>query len=305
MNNLPSSDENILEEKTPSLKKKENGKKKSIYFSHIQLKEYTQKSFFNEDKVVTVKNCLAKTFENINNGQSFHYKFDDNSYYDITLHQHDDKYYLFSLSQIKNYSDILSEPVSAKTKKSYTKEELMLRFYTFILVDLHKKRIAYLGNRNLKDINTILTKLFLEKSKIPIDIYPFKRPDMGGAIEKAIKTQSLDFVLNNSLNDNISRTLDQTLGIDRETEVYTIKITIRKPRKSLIRSLLNSSKNAVYTKPKLSFINEDNRSECINLITSEFTICTSISIKDIDLKENEKIKEKLILALHDLDGCAS
>lgn len=69
----------------------------------------------------------------------------------------------------------------------------------------------------------------------------------------------------------------------------------------MLNSILeNSQKIVAFQKAKINIIDGNNIPQIVDLFSMEFSIKTKISIDDVDLKENEKMKQKLISAMYSL-----
>lgn len=69
----------------------------------------------------------------------------------------------------------------------------------------------------------------------------------------------------------------------------------------MLKSILeNSQKILAFQKAKINLIDENNIPQIVDIFSMEFSIKTKISIDDVDLKENEKMKQKLISAMYSL-----
>jgi len=178
---------------------------------------------------------------------------------------------------------------------------MMLRYYTFILADSQSNIIAYLNNRNLPNINALLNVFLITQSKINMYIEPLKNPKINKTVRNALKTKELVFTLNTTLQDDVSKSLDDSCHITRDSEAYKVTVSVKSPGTKLVNSILeNTQKIVAFQKAKLNIIDENNIPQVLDLFSAEFSFKTNIAIDDIDLKENQKVKVKLIRAIDSL-----
>ncbi len=293
-------DENLIGDKILPKRKKETGKLRTIYFSKVVMEEHEKKNMFGDLELHTFKSAISIAFNNFKKAKATPVEIGSETY-NITLFQNDERYYLFSISLAKQFNDILAEPIDSKTKETIEKKNMMLRYYTFILTDTQAKIIAYLYNRNLPNINELLNIFLCENSKMNLYIEPLKNPKIEKTINNSLKANSLTFTVNTTLQDNISQTLDEACSITRESECYKINVSVKSPSKKMLKSILeNSQKILAFQKAKINLIDENNIPQIVDIFSMEFSIKTKISIDDVDLKENEKMKQKLISAMYSL-----
>ena len=132
-------------------------------------------------------------------------------------------------------------------------------------------------------------------------IESFKNPKIEKTIRNSLKATSLTFTVNTTLQDTISQTLDESCSITRESECYKVNVSVKNPSKKMLNSILeNSQKIVAFQKAKINIIDGNNIPQIVDLFSMEFSIKTKISIDDVDLKENEKMKQKLISAMYSL-----
>lgn len=282
------------------IKSSKKQKDKTIYFSKVVLDEHEEINILNEKRLITFYNSLETAFSSVPLNTHIKERINETDYI-FNLFQKDERYFLFSISNSKEFNDILAEPIETNTQQAIKKKNMMLRYYTFVLADTKAKIIAYLNNRNLPNINSLLNIFLINKSKMNLYIEPLKNPKIGDTIKKSLKNKELFFTLNTTFKDTISNTLDETCNISRNSDLYKIKISVKNPSNELINSFLeNREKVIAFQSAKLNIVDENNFSQVVDIFSTMFSYKTSISIEEIDLEHNEKIKMKLINAISSL-----
>lgn len=291
---------NLVGDKIPPKQKNVKGKPRTVFFSKVVAPNHEKLNILNEWETHTFKAALNETFENFVLGSPEICEIEGERY-SFTLFQKDDRYFLFSISHTKKFGDILAEPIDSNTEKTIEKKNMMLRYYTFILADIQSNFIAFLFNRNLPNINAILNIFFIERSKIALFIEPLKNPKIEHTIKNALKSKTMTFTLNTALQSSVSVALDDACKISRESETYKVTVSVKSPGKKFINSILeNTQKILAFQKARIQVIDENGNTQNIDLFSNQFSYKINISIDDIDLKENQRIKEKLILAISSL-----
>lgn len=278
-----------------SSRKKEKGVEKSIYFAEIDCSNFEQYGLYGNRKV-DLNSILNKVFS-INNenydekNKVFIFDFENKNYVFNIIELTDD-YFFGQLSTEKLYNDILQE---YKDKDQKVIKSIIIKSFTFFYIDINKKYLVYIGHKDLKNFNKILSKYFEKYGKESIKITFYGNNNLLKKIEKSPKLQSIAFQIAD--NGEISKSLDKTLEWDRNINNFIINIKIKHPTKLYIKQIISdNNKHRKISKPVLKFQDETFNDYISHLFENYFTVKEKIFIGQVDLNGFGNIKEKLINA---------
>lgn len=282
-------------------RKKEKGVEKSIYFAEIDCPNFEQLGFDGTRKVDLISildkafNSHNKNFDNKNN--IFIYDFENKNYIFNIIERTKD-FVFGQLSTEKLYNDILQE---YKDEDQKVIKSIIIKSFTFFYIDIKKKSLVYIGHKNLKNFNKVLTKYFEEYGKEFVKITFYGNKNLLQQIDKSQKLQSIEFQIAD--NGEISKSLDKTLEWDRNINSFIINIKVKHPTKPYVKAIiLDSNKHKKISKPVLKFQDETFNDYISHLFDDYFTVKETVYISQVDLKGFGNIKEKLISATNKFMG---
>ena len=290
--------ENLIGDNVPVKKKKERGLSKTICFAKIDSPSFEQFGLFGDQKV-NLKVALERAFNTSNES----YNVDKDTYdyecnkqkYCIRILEATNSFYFGEISTEREFDDLLEEYRDSSNNESI--KSIIIKYFTFFYIDIAKKAIVYIGQKGLKNINKLLTKYITEYSQISVSIHYLGNADLLKQIERSQKLQSIEFQIADNGGD-ISKSLDQTLNWDRNINSFSIYIKVKHPTKSYIKEIVKDpNRHIKVKKPVLKFQDEEFNEHVTHLFEDYFTVKTFLTLDDIDLQKNEKIKTKLVRAL--------
>ncbi|MCL2848272.1 MAG: hypothetical protein FWE13_05990 [Firmicutes bacterium] len=284
----------MIGDKIVKKKKTSPGKSKTVMFSKITVKPFEQFGIFNNNNV-NLETMLERAFPNTSKSmeKSVSYKSEN---YTIKTSINNSDYIFFSLSKTKDFKDIMAKVFDDK-KQEIPTQNLLLEYFTFVLISKVQGLVAYISNQNIQNLNLILHKYLHDITNVDIHIAPIKNPEIAQTIDRAVETKKLIFTLNNSAETEVSKKLDSVLSWTRELEAYRIEVIVKKPKQKYLTDLLNDKdKYNKLNKPKLEILDQHHNNMILDLFTFEFSLKTKIEFTDIDFGENRQVYNKMLSA---------
>lgn len=290
--------ENLVGDTIPQkVKRDKKSIDKSIYFAKIACKEFEQYGILENRKTnlyTILKRAFSTDNDNYNVANDNAYSFSlDRANYKIDIIENNEECCFGRLSTQKRFEDILEIYKAEGKQLNY----IIIQYFTFFYIDIKKKALIYIGQKNLKNINKLFCKYFEQYAKESVAITSLGNFDLINQINKANKLINLEFKLAD--NNDINHTIDEVLGWDRNINSYKISIKVAKPHKNLIISLLrDTNKGAKIKNPIITFQDSSFNETVTHLFEDYFTIKAVLKPQEIDTDNFTAIKKKLIVAMN-------
>ena len=290
--------ENIIGDNIPQKRRRAQGFSKTLYFAKIDSPSFEQYSIFGVAKF-TLQSALEQAFNKSNESynlekNTFDYTCDKQRYC-IRMIESTETYYFGEISTEREFDDLLEEYRDKSNNENI--KSIIIKYFTFFYIDIEKKAIVYIGQKGLKSINKLFTKYVTEYSNIGITVHYLGNADLLKKIERSQKLQSLEFQMADNGGD-VSKSIDKTLSWDRNINSFSIYIKVKHPTKPFIRQIVGDrNRHTKIDKPVLKFQDEEFNDYVTHLFEDYFTVKTTLTLDDIDLKTYDKVKTKLTQAL--------
>lgn len=265
-------------------------KSKSIRFSHITLiRDGTQGIPDTGAQDITYSRLYETCFA-FKPGDTQTFVCDEENF-TITFHGYDEDYICFSICNSKNFNEQLVTAIDKKSKQQVS-DDLELQYYSFVCIERKHHYLAYIYNKNIKDINRLLqTYLFKYEECI---VAPLEIDNIKKRIQAAHKLGALTFTLDSDANQQTNLMLNKIFAWDSALTNFKVTVSIR-ATKHLMEEVLDSSKLTMNTKrPKLEvYDNPESNKQVIDLLSDRFNLQTTIPADKINMKEVDSIFDTL------------
>ena len=290
--------ENMIGDNIPQKRKRVQGFSKTLYFAKIDSPSFEQYSIFGVEKFTlqaALEQAFDKSNESYNSGKgTFDYECDKQRYC-IRIIESTNTYYFGEISTEREFDDLLEEYRDSTNNENI--KSIIIKYFTFFYIDVEKRAIVYIGQKGLKSINKLFTKYVSEYSKMKITINYLGNADLLKKIDRSQKLQSIEFQMADD-GGAVSKSIDQTLSWDRNINYFSIYIKVKHPTKPYIKEIVGDrNRHKKIKKPVLKFQDEDFNEYVTHLFEDYFTVKTTLTLNDIDLLKNEKVRIKLMQAL--------
>lgn len=276
-------------------KKKSGGTNKTIKFARLNLMENGTQAIPGLGKVdITFNNLYSICFPTDKIPYEQKFDFGEESF-TLTCHAINKDYIFLSICNSKDFNEQL---VTARDKTSQqpVSNNIELNYYSFICIERETNCIAYIFNRNIRDIKQLLQTFF--SNTMACSVMPLLDPKVKDAVRRATRIGKLTFGLDSLVCEETNARLKQALGWNnQETSMYQINVSVTPSRKLVETILDDNNLPKKITKPKVEIITSSGK-QIIDLFKDNFSLQIKVPA---DIVKMEDIKKIFALLQEQLD----
>lgn len=262
------------------------GTTKTIRFARLSLLENGTQAIPGVGKVdITYDNLYSLCFVQDKLPHEQKFDFGDESF-TLTCHAIDKNYIFLSICNSKDFNEQL---VTARDKESQqpVSNNIELNYYSFICIEREKNCIAYIFNRNIKDIRQLLQTFF--SNTMACAVTPLLDPKVKDAVRSANKLGKLSFALDSLVCEQTNASLKQFLGwTNQETSMYQIDVTVKPSRKLMETILDDNNLPKKVKKPKVEIITTSGK-QVVDLFKDNFSLQIKVPSYIVKMEDVQKI----------------
>lgn len=282
----------FIETKQNLGRRKEKGDLKSVYFLSAGKISSVFESGSPLAEYCSFKQLIDKALPESKIDLNEKFEF-DNKVYSFKLLQSSDRYTFGTIYNYTTFNKVMAEVREKGSNTPVDIKKLELQYYCYILIDKDKSRVVYINNKNVSNINLLLSALLLKTSKDTPYFTYIKHNDYKKVLTSAKDFDKLEFTLNNTFRQDALSNFNNALEWG-DFEDYSVTIKIKKPTVSNIVAFNeDNNKFAKIKSGKVYFKNQDLRDEVIDLISQSVSLKTKIAFDDLANNANA-IMQKLI-----------
>lgn len=267
-------------------RKKSSGTSKSIKFARLNLTEHGTQAIHGLGKVdITFDNLYSICFPADKLPYEQKFDFGEESF-TLTCHAIDKDYVFLSICNSKDFNEQL---VTARDKTSQkpVSNNIELNYYSFICIEREKNCIAYIFNRNIKDIKQLLQTFFSQT--MSCTVVPLLDPQVKDAVRRANRIGKLTFALDSIVCEQTNAYLKQFLEWNnQETSMYQIEVKVTPSRKLMETILDDNNLPKKVKRPKVEIFNTSGK-QVVDLFKDNFSLQIKIPADIVKMEDISKL----------------